>query len=184
MSEFSESYHLVSGKQEEGAALLRKAGLSGYVFPARNNWVTLLPSGGIFEYNEDLIAKNGGILLHYVYAEDHGWSFTLYERTSQIAHYSCYWEEEIVHDRSELNLDAMMGLLNGTVERDKPIETGDLNHLFACEDFEELFEMTPAYRLAERLGIVHYEWLSYESAERHEDELRGNPEYEGYVKVE
>ncbi len=54
MSESSDSYHLRSETVEEGVELLHRAHLCGFVFPANNGWVSILPGGEAFEPNKKL----------------------------------------------------------------------------------------------------------------------------------
>ena len=75
MSEFSESYHLRSDRMEDAVELLQRAKLRGYVYQPVNGWVTFLAQDGVFEPDEKIVAAATKPLLHYVSAEDHGWSF-------------------------------------------------------------------------------------------------------------
>ncbi|MCI5207303.1 MAG: hypothetical protein D3910_00560, partial [Candidatus Electrothrix sp. ATG2] len=93
MSEFSESYHLWSNSIDEGKSLLNKSGQSGFIFPAVNNWITLLPEGDIFVPNKNIIKYNQGILLHYAYAEDHEWSLGIYKQNTLVSFYHCDWNQ-------------------------------------------------------------------------------------------
>lgn len=68
MSEFSDSFHLRSDDLDEGVALLRRAGLEGFVFPSEGGWTTLVCEGD----GERLVAENTGTLLRYQWARDHG----------------------------------------------------------------------------------------------------------------
>ena len=47
MSEFSESYHLRSERQDDAVELLRRAKLKGYVYPPTSGWVTFLAEQGV-----------------------------------------------------------------------------------------------------------------------------------------
>ncbi|WP_308639370.1 hypothetical protein [Paenibacillus silvisoli] len=162
MSEFSESYHLVGRDSQVGIDLLARSALTGYVYPAINEWITLLPSGPIYEPNEALIANNRSMLLYYAYAEDHGWSFSLYERDVRICHYECTWEEIIMHNTSELNAEKLLAFINSRPSRDHDVTSEQLEALLSISDFDEMFEQVPAYRFARWLGLTHYEWQSYE----------------------
>ena len=72
MSEFSESFHLRSDCQQNGEDLLRRAGLTGAVFSPVRGWVTVVPESEMYEAVDQMVASNQGLLLHYLYAEDHG----------------------------------------------------------------------------------------------------------------
>ena len=95
MSEFSESYHLKTSETEHGIELLSRAGLRGFVFPATNGWVTVLPEGEPFAPNEPLIKASTGTLFYFGNAEDHGWWFAVYVDANPIASYTCSWEDSI-----------------------------------------------------------------------------------------
>ncbi|NBD24080.1 hypothetical protein [Paenibacillus glycinis] len=167
MSEFSESYHLIGRSEQEGIDLLKRAGQGGLVFPAANDWVTMLPDHPIYTPNADLIRHNAGVLLHYVFAEDHGWSFALYERDTLVSSYECDWnEEDIVNRDGETNLPALLEVLNRKLEREQAIKEAEIARLLAPADFEEVSELEPAYSFAELLGLSNYAWLSFHYAER------------------
>lgn len=164
MSEFSESYHIIADDATEGIELLQRAGQGGLVYPASNGWVTVLPDYPIYQANQELIRHNEGILFHCAYAEDHGWSFALYEQGRLISRYECSWEEDISHDKSNLHQAKLAEVLNRHLTQE--ITVFQLAQLWSAADFEELFEQGPAYRMAELLGITHYEWLDYVHAEQ------------------
>ena len=100
MSEFSESYHLRSERAEDAIELLRRAGRKGYVYQPVNGWVTFLAEEGTFEPDERIVAAATRPLLHYVSAEDHGWSFALFDRTNEVCGYRCDWDDDIKVDAS------------------------------------------------------------------------------------
>jgi hypothetical protein len=95
MSEFSESYHLFSSNQEEGISLLRNAGIRGFVFPEENK------------------------LLHYIFAEDHGWSLSIFERTTKTFHYDCSWDEGVGNNYQEINKNKIVEIINRNPSRKK-----------------------------------------------------------------
>jgi hypothetical protein len=87
MSEFSESYHLRSERAEDAVELLRRAKRKGYVYQPVSGWVTFVAEKGVFEPDERIVAAATHPLLHYVSAEDHGWSFALYDSTRVVCAY-------------------------------------------------------------------------------------------------
>ena len=157
MSEFSESYHLRSDDQNDGVALLERAGLKGFVFPASNGWVTVLAEGDIFTPNDRLISANTGTLLYFANAEDHGWLFSIYASSECVCHYECAWEDTIEADHSGLDLKAVTELLRPSVSLE---ETHQILHP-SPTDFDRLFLQPPATSFAQSIGLEHYEWLSY-----------------------
>ena len=154
MSEFSESFHLRSDSQQNGEDLLRRAGLTGAVFSAVRGWVTVVPESELYEAVDQMVASNQGLLLHYLYAEDHGWQFELYEDSSTICKYECGWDPEFAINDSEMNQSVLVPLL---VE--KSCE-GALESILHPADLEAVIMDLPAYRFANLVGLEHYEWLS------------------------
>jgi len=154
MSEFSESFHLRSDNQQDGVELLKKAGFKGAVFSPVRGWVTVIPDSGLLEAVEQMAAANKGLLLHYLYAEDHGWQFALYENDNQISKYECGWPDELVIEDSGVNQSAMVKLL---AEESRQAEMENILH---PEDLEAIIAYPPAYRFANLVGLEHYEWLA------------------------
>ena len=170
MSEFSESYHLKSNCTDDGVALLKRAKLQGFIFPSTGGWVTILPEGAPFALNQGLLDANEGILLHFLNAEDHGWGFELYRRASPLAMYSCVWEDEV---QVELPLDVQ------SFERELgPVLTSlgeeTLRRVLKPPSIDDLLETNPAATFAGALGLVHFQWLSYEYFARDQSEGKNN----------
>jgi hypothetical protein len=163
MSEFSDSYHLRSNNQQDGVALLRAAGLRGYVFPPQNGWVTVVAEGEEFDPNQRLIGAAPGVLLHYVHPEDHGWAFELYRAGKILAAYAIEWDDEIRVTQDKIDRGVIGEYLGNRI-----IGLDDLEYrrLFyptfdefmddACDD-----ERAPAERFAEAAGLTNYSWVSY-----------------------
>ena len=170
MSEFSESYHLRSERVEDAIELLRSAGHKGYVYQPTNGWVTFLADEGNFEPDERIVAAAKHPLLHYVSAEDHGWSFALFERGEIVSGYRCDWENDIRADDSRYSRETLLRIAPSAQLEDFEL------HLHP-EDLDEMFEAEPSKLFAHGLGLEHYEWLSYaymatdysESPEDHTD---------------
>lgn len=162
MSEFSESYHLRCDDQDEGVSLLKRAGLSGFVFPSNNNWITVLAEDGEFELNKSLVHANRGLMLHYVFAEDHGWGFAIVEDDQVKCQYGCYWEDDIRTHNSRLDIDIVRPLI--TPEPAAPVDTFSLHRFFAgpksIDDLVGLPE-PQAYTFAKMLELPRYSWLSH-----------------------
>ncbi|MFC5653463.1 hypothetical protein ACFPYJ_30970 [Paenibacillus solisilvae] len=152
MSEFSESYHLKSDNQQEVIELLNRAKVGGYVFPVTNGWVTFVIDGGTYQSVPSLFEANTGLLFHYEYAEDHGWGFGLWAGQSCLSQYSCDWNEDLVIDDSKLNLEQLSQSTGAALD--------ELKELLYPADIDFIFESTPAYAAAERIGLVNFEWLS------------------------
>lgn len=153
MSEFSESFHLRSDSQEDGVELLRRAGLTGAVFSAGRGWVTVVVESELFEAVDQMVGANQGILLHYLYAEDHCWQFEVFEAGNAICQYNCAWIEDLDIYDSETDTSVLAGLL---VEDSSEQALEDILH---PADLDAIIDEPPAYRFAEAIGLQHYEWL-------------------------
>jgi hypothetical protein len=158
MSEFSESYHLRSERAEDAIELLKRAKRKGYVYQPVDGWVTFLAEEGVFEPDERIVAAAIQPLLHYVSAEDHGWSFNLFDRTKLISGYRCDWNDDIRVDDSNYSRTALLQVV--------PSAQGSLLDEFESrlhpKDLDELFEAEPSKLLAQALGLEHYDWLAYD----------------------
>lgn len=74
------AYYLRSRDQGAGVALLERAGVGGYAWPAANGWVPLVTRG--WARSRPLLASlgEGEVLLRYAVVPDRGWSFELLSR--------------------------------------------------------------------------------------------------------
>lgn len=179
MSEFSDSYHLKTANPTEAVELLKRSGLKGYVFPESNGWVTLVAEGSEFDPNEQLIAANKGIILHYACAEDHGWFFSIYQGDKRVSHYECIWEEELEVNDTELNKDLLIKLIE---EPTGKVNLEEIEAFLHPEEIEEIFENPVYNRFAEEIGLQYFEWLSYSY---YEDVYESGDEiFEGVIVVD
>ncbi|PWV94456.1 hypothetical protein DFQ01_13021 [Paenibacillus cellulosilyticus] len=172
MSEFSESYHLFSTDQNDGVKLLKRAWLQGYVYPASNNWVTILPSGKNFQPNKRLIRSNKSVLVHFVNAEDHGWSISIYDENKRTFHYECTWEDDIEINQDEYNRERMVELINQNPNKLTSVTPLDITKIFYVSDFDDLAERDPVHQIASLLRLEHYEWISFHYVQ---SEYKENP---------
>lgn len=157
MSEFSESYHLRSEDAEDAVKLLRRAKRRGFVYQPVNGWVTFLAEGGVFEPDKRIVSAASHPLLHYVSAEDHGWSFTLYDHGKVASRYRCDWGNEIEVDDSGYS----SVVLRQFVPSVQAALLDDLERHLHPKDFDELFDVEASKLLAQALGLEHYDWLSF-----------------------
>ncbi len=177
MNELSESYHLRSDSRHDASALLARAGLAGFVFPARDGWVSFVAEGEAFRPHAELLDANDGLLLRWAFSEDQGWAFKLFSDSELLLGYACEWDERIVFDDDfdPVALERALGLalpgLRGEAGR----------RIFRPRGFEQLFEHKPAYAFAAALGLPHYRWLSYAYLER--DASRGRPLPAGVLAI-
>ena len=153
MSEFSASYHLKTKDRETAIELIKKSENKGYVFEETNGWVTFLIDGSVFDINESVIRCNPGLLVHYIYAEDHGWELRVFNKDEIVFEYKCDWTDEINIEKEIFNLEVIEEMIINQGN-----ETSNLEDLFDIDEYD--FENPPAYDLAERIGLVNYEWIS------------------------
>ena len=158
MSEFSESYHLRSERQEDAVELLRRAKLKGYVYQPASGWVTFLAEQGVIEPDRRIVGVARQPLLHYVSAEDHGWSFALYDGSKIVSGYRCEWDDDIQVDDSQYLRKALQQLVTSL----QPSLLDEFEKQLHPTDFDELFEADPSKVFAQALGLAHYDWLSYD----------------------
>jgi hypothetical protein len=159
MSEFSESYHVRTNDTNEGVEILRRAKRKGYVFPASNGWVTFVAEKNKFEPDSDIVASNRGLLLHYVSAEDHGWSFSLFEGNQERCRFSCQWENEVEIDPSRYSPESLSAL---GIE----IDSEKLVQIVSIDTIDAVFDYDPSKKFAELVGLPHYEWLAFDYVAR------------------
>lgn len=167
MSEFSQSYHLRSADPAEAVALLERAALSGWVFPAGNDWVTFLPHPDEFgEPLPALVAANQGFMVFYLNAEDHGWLFTVFDGERPMSSYGCSWEEDLEIQDDQLDPALVEQLVRtGAVDPDTAAEQAErLLHPAGIDQVLTYFTHTegrnPGHGFAEVLGLEHFHFLS------------------------
>lgn len=110
MAEFTECYYLHGDDTNAAVELLRRAKLPGFVFPPLNGWTTVLIEGLLLAPNRCLIEANTGVLLHYLMAEDHGWSFEVYEGPATASRFTCHVQNGLAVDKAEVNFDRLLEL--------------------------------------------------------------------------
>lgn len=89
MSEFASTYFLRSPDPAEGAALLERAGVEGEAELVENGWIRLDADVLVTDVANHLVAFNSGVLLWWLYSQDHGWSFRVFEGAACVATYDC-----------------------------------------------------------------------------------------------
>ena len=101
MSEFSCSYHLKTESVDDCVNLIKKANTTGFVFPARDGWVSFVVDVPDYVFSKSLIDANDGVLLNFINAEDHGWSFEVFNNSSKVCKFESYYCEEDDEDMDE-----------------------------------------------------------------------------------
>ena len=169
MSEFSISYHVRIGDSREVQKLLRQAKLSGVIFGPAHGWLTFVPYANLAKYRNadgpgfaDYLSKLTGLaVLHYCYAEDHGWNFTLARADRPLVRFACWWEPHPKVERDQFDPLALAPLIMPDL----------LEPLLRPFDHQDAMQEEPAYRFAELLGLPAYKWLSPELAQDHTQDL-------------
>ena len=165
MSEFSESFHIRTAAPKEALKALRKAKIGGVVFPARNGWLSFVPFADTpllvdpTSQAQKILEATAMPVLHYRFAEDHGWSFKLHRPNEPPVAYECVWDSENTENRTRFDAGALSEIMDGAV-------TGTAIEavLAGPEHFGD------AYRFAELLKLPAYQWLSPESAVTEQDD--------------
>lgn len=167
MSEFSQSYHLRTDDPADAVALLERAGLSGWVLPPGNGWVSFLPFPDTFgEPLPSLVEGNQGTLLFYLNAEDHGWLFTIFQGAQPVSSYGCSWEDDLDVQDDQLDAGLVETLVrSGAVDPDTSAEQAErLLHPDGIDQVLAYFTHTegrnPGHGFAEIIGLEHFHWLS------------------------
>lgn len=158
MSEYSESYHLRSDASEDAVELLQRASRKGYVYQPTNGWVTFLADEGLFEPDERIVAAATQPLLHFVSAEDHGWSFAFYDSVDKVCGYRCDWDNDVRIDDSCYS----RAVLQRFVPSVRLPLLDDFESRMHPQDFDELFVVEPSKLFAQAVGLEHYDWLAFD----------------------
>ncbi|MCM3627415.1 hypothetical protein M3194_08560 [Paenibacillus glycanilyticus] len=173
MSEFSQSYHLRTEKKEEVITLLKAADRHGYVFEPVNGWVAFTIKDANFNLDEEVMKQNMGLLVHYVYCEDHEWSLSVVDKQEIVFEYNCDWNEDILIQPEQFDSTILHRLPT------QPKPEIDLDSLLFITDLDQIFdaEASPAHQIADYIGLTHYDWLSA-------DYISNDPSfYEGVIEV-
>ncbi|MBB3112861.1 hypothetical protein FHS18_004963 [Paenibacillus phyllosphaerae] len=156
MSGFSESFHLKTWDPNKAATLLMDVEMSGYVCSERNGWVTFVVDYRGRDVDKILSEFNPGLLVYYVYLEDHMWIFKIYNKDELVFDYEANWAgESLLIEKRLFDLDLLQEMirLQGNL-------TDDLEQVFDFTDNKISNENPPAYLIAQKLGLDHYEWIS------------------------
>jgi hypothetical protein len=147
MSEFSCSYHLKSESIDDCKKLIKRADLAGFLFPLKNGWVSFVVDEPDFQFSKKLIDANEGVLLNFINAEDHGWSFEIYNKNEKICKFECEYGEKEKYSY-EKNTNDWIGLFDDK-QSDLLDRILDEQKIISADDF------------AVGMGLHFYEWISY-----------------------
>jgi hypothetical protein len=169
MSEFSISYHVRVGDGREVQKQLRHAKLSGVIFGPANGWLTFVPYADSVQYRNldgprfaDYLSRLTGLtVLHYCYAEDHGWTFALASVDCPLVQFACWWDPRPSVERDQFDPLALAPFARLEL----------LEPLLRSFEYKEAVTAQPAYRFAELVDLPAYKWLSPELAQNHTQDL-------------
>jgi hypothetical protein len=141
----------------------------GVTFGPANGWLTFVPYADLAKYwkadgsrfADDLSRLTGLPVLHYCYAEDHGWTFALARPDHGMVQFACWWDPHPTVERDQFDPLALATFVG----------SDQLEPLLRPFDRQEAARAQPAYRFAERLGLPAYKWLSPELAQDHVQDL-------------
>ncbi|MGL5437640.1 MAG: hypothetical protein ACRDBO_20010 [Lachnospiraceae bacterium] len=193
MSQFSTSYHLLTSNQQDAVKLLKSANLHGYVFPEKNGIVTfVIKQEQMSEFSccEQLLMHNTKPLVFFINAEDHGWSYEIYDKNEYIAGYSSSFNEaeimegfdynnpELFVPREDINyyiyegsfqLERAKELLKDSIGFEKKAAIIQKSKVIVDSQKGMSKELTlslkeealDVYEFVKEFGIFFYEWVSY-----------------------
>lgn len=193
MSQFSTSYHLITSDQQDAVKLLKNANLHGYIFPEKDGIVTfVIKQEQISEFKccEQLLMHNTKPLVFYINAEDHGWSYEIYDKNECVVSYSSSFNEEELMEgfdyenpelfvpREDINhyiycgsfqMERIKELLKDSMEFEKKISIIQKTKVIVDSQSGLSKEVTlslkeealDVYEFVKEFGIFFYEWVSY-----------------------
>ena len=169
MSEFSESFHLLTDDRTEAEALVRQSGLTGWTLPpSSGGWTPVVIDRDFTgEPDDHLVQANTGVLVLYVCAEDHGCELTVWSGAETIGHYRAEWTEE-VEVEDHLDPATVQAAIGDRVE----IDAAELEAALSVAVIESSLDPASGVRrAAAALGLGPVDWLSaaylrHDAAER------------------
>jgi hypothetical protein len=150
VSELSESGHLRTENAEHAVALLKRAKVPGFVFPARNGWVSFTyPPGD--ENRFDLAQANEKLLVLYEYAADQGCWVTVYQAKKPVTRLKAAF------DRPNVAFDRR------TFESLELVSPAGAAAIEAWSKRAHLLHerVRAPHLVAERLHLPRYAWFSF-----------------------
>jgi hypothetical protein len=152
VAELSESGHLRTENAEHAVALLKRAKVPGFVFPARSGWVSFVyPPGD--ESRFDLAQANERLLVLYEYAADQGCWVTVYDARKPITRL------RVAFDRPNSAFDRR------AFESFELVSPAGATAIEAWSKRAHLLHerVSAPYLVAERLHLPRYAWFSFVS---------------------
>ncbi|MNO59122.1 hypothetical protein D3C76_497030 [compost metagenome] len=75
------------------------------MFFPKPGWISFVIEGANFELNQPLIEQNPATLVHYIYAEDHGFEIGVFRKDEAVFEFECGWIEDVEISKYTGNLD-------------------------------------------------------------------------------
>ena len=94
MTEISESIYFKADDRRAGVQWLEANELSGYVLPARGQWVQVFPDWAHLAQNGQsakALQNSSGLLVYYYYADERLWSLCIHRDGEAWFQYECIW---------------------------------------------------------------------------------------------
>ena len=153
MKQFTESFHLWRCSYGTAKRILSSIGIDGVVFNETNHWTTVVPLDGNSQLT-NFSKRFDGVLLHYLYDEHYAWMTNLVSHRQLISSYINMWVPEYYVKDDLLNIEAFFPYLLS------PDYQSEFKMIFLLDDFEDIFEVNPAYRFAHLIGIKNYRYFN------------------------
>jgi len=153
MSEFSCNYHLKTENIEDCINLIKRANVTGFVFPPRDGWTSFVVNEPDFIFSKKLIDANDGILIQLISVEDYGWSFEIYDKDIKLCMFACMYDTDEVFSHQK-NVENWDGLFNQN-------QSDVLDKVFAMNKNTSPEDCIYATDFADGMGLYFYEWISY-----------------------
>ena len=176
MSEFSCCYHLKSDSVDDCVNLIRKANTTGFVFPAREGWVSFVVDEPDFIFSKKLQDANDGVLLQFINAEDHGWSFEVCNKNTRVCLFGCSYSED-EDDCDEMDESYFDGIEDFTRDfaytytHEKYVDNWDglfnqeqsciLDKVFSMDRKTQPLDMVTVSDFVTGMGLYFCSWVSY-----------------------
>jgi hypothetical protein len=179
MSEFSCSYHLKSDSVDDCVDLIKRANTTGFVFPAREGWISFVVDEPDFIFSKKLIDANDGVLLQFINAEDHGWTFEVFNKNTRMCKFECsYSEDEEEDDYDETGessfdeIDDFTRYFPCIYSHEKYVDNWDglfsqeqssiLDRTLSMDKKTPPLERVTVSDFTTGMGLYFYEWVSYD----------------------
>ncbi|WP_424767592.1 hypothetical protein [Paenibacillus sp. sgz302251] len=101
--------------------------------------------------------------MHYIFAVDHGWELRIFNKDELVFEYKCDWTDDIQIEKNLYDIALIRQLIT---EQGNSAE--DIESLFDLNEDVFTSEEPPAHTMAQKLGLVNYEWISADYLDRDE----------------